>query len=75
MIPGNAQGGGLTEKAAQEMGLRAGTPVGVSLIDAYAGTLGLLACRVHPQFPVDERLGIFKSFQLQAHFNLKICNF
>jgi FGGY-family pentulose kinase len=34
--------GGLTPQSASELGLAAGTPVGVSIIDAHAGGLGLL---------------------------------
>jgi FGGY-family pentulose kinase len=35
-------GGGLSDKAAREFGLMAGTPVGASIIDAHAGGLGVL---------------------------------
>ncbi len=35
-------GSGLTEAAAQELGLLAGTPVGASLIDAHAGGVGTI---------------------------------
>lgn len=35
--------GGLTDRAAAELGLAPGTPVAASLIDAYAGALGTLA--------------------------------
>lgn len=40
--PGRPMGAGLTETAAAELGLVAGTPVGASLIDAYSGALGTL---------------------------------
>nr|XP_015211262.1 PREDICTED: FGGY carbohydrate kinase domain-containing protein isoform X1 [Lepisosteus oculatus]XP_015211263.1 PREDICTED: FGGY carbohydrate kinase domain-containing protein isoform X1 [Lepisosteus oculatus] len=38
--PGSPLGQGLTDQAAQEMGLEAGTAVAASLIDAHAGGLG-----------------------------------
>jgi D-ribulokinase len=37
---GQALGNGLTQEAATELGLRAGTPVAAALIDAHAGGLG-----------------------------------
>lgn len=39
---GESVGNGLTEKSAEELDLKPGTPVGVSMIDAHAGGLGLL---------------------------------
>ncbi len=39
-VPGTALGDGLTEAAAQDLGLVAGTPVAVGLIDAHAGGIG-----------------------------------
>ena len=59
-VPGDRVGSGLSETAAKELGLKAGTPVGVSVIDAYSGALGLLACRADS--PLDQRLGINNDF-------------
>ena len=39
--PGEPCGKGLTEQAARDLGLKAGTPVGTSLIDAHAGGVGV----------------------------------
>ncbi len=38
--PGEPCGSGLTKQAAQELGLKPGTAVATSLIDAHAGGLG-----------------------------------
>ena len=43
--PGTPLGGGLTEEAAGELGLRPGTPVAASLIDAHAGGIGTVGGR------------------------------
>ncbi|KAI9306739.1 hypothetical protein BJ944DRAFT_263049 [Cunninghamella echinulata] len=39
---GDYVGNGLTEKAAMELGLKKGTPVGSAIIDAYAGAIATL---------------------------------
>lgn len=48
---GEPVGNGLTEDAARELGLRPGTPVGVSIIDAHAGGLGVIGTAVGGKAP------------------------
>lgn len=42
--PGTPVGNGLSQSAAAQFGLKAGTAVGTSMIDAHAGGLGLIGC-------------------------------
>lgn len=55
-FPGTPQGSGLSLAVAQELGLKPGTPVATSLIDAYAGALALFAC--HADVPLEQRLAL-----------------
>lgn len=59
---GEALGKGLTERAAADFGLRPGTPVGVSIIDAHAGGIGLLGAGLEdggaPSLSLDRRLAL-----------------
>lgn len=52
LSPGSPVGSGLSQRAANELGLLKGTPVGASMIDAHAGGLGLVGCRVEGVNPL-----------------------
>lgn len=47
--PGTKLGNGLTEHAAMELGLEAGTPVAAGVIDAHAGGIGTVGAGGSPQ--------------------------
>lgn len=62
--------GKLTLQAAEEFGLLPGTPVAASLIDAHAGSLGVVGCiaeNISPQF--HKRLGNTNIFTKKFHFS------
>ena len=53
---GEAIGNGLSDTGARELGLKPGIPVGVSIIDAHAGGIGVLGAIVDQQAPTPEVL-------------------
>lgn len=57
---GSPIGKGLSPRAAEELGLRPGTPVGASIIDAHAGGLGTIGMELpgHAGGELDNRLAL-----------------
>jgi D-ribulokinase len=53
--PGTALGHGLTQKAADELGLKTGIPVGAAMIDAHAGGIGSIGARDTANQPTDAK--------------------
>jgi D-ribulokinase len=53
VAPGTPIAAGLTPSAADELGLRSGTPVGASVIDAHAGGIGAIGGRLAQEDPVN----------------------
>uniref|UniRef100_A0A6B2EEV8 Putative ribulose kinase n=1 Tax=Phlebotomus kandelakii TaxID=1109342 RepID=A0A6B2EEV8_9DIPT len=56
--PGATVGRGLTASAAKDLGLPEGTPVGTSLIDAYAGALALLGAETDSGIGLEEKIAL-----------------
>lgn len=50
-FPGEKVGNGLTSDAARDFGLLEGTAVGIALIDAHAGGLGMMGCSASKDIP------------------------
>lgn len=54
--PMGTRAGGLTAKAANELGLREGTPIGVGIIDAHAGGIGSIGMTARGEEPGVEQI-------------------
>lgn len=61
LTAGQPVGNGLSEKAAKELGLVEGTPVGSAVIDAYAGWIGTVGATTPEDAPREGRLALKES--------------
>lgn len=55
---GEPAGQGLTKQSAGDLGLEPGTPVGVAIIDAHAGGLGLLGMKSEDNTDIQNRIAL-----------------
>lgn len=59
LIPGQPCGDGLSDDIAKVLGLKPGTPVATSIIDAHAGGLGMIGANAHEiKSDISSRLGL-----------------
>ncbi|PWN32075.1 Pentulose kinase [Meira miltonrushii] len=74
LTAGQPVGRGLTEQAAAELGLQAGTAVGSGLIDAYAGWVGTIAAKAK-NGPKDQSTNLIDSqYRLAAIAGTSTCH-
>lgn len=61
--PGASLGNGLCETAAMELGLKVGTPVGCSMVDAHAGGVGMLGASKEQNTLCENKEYLYEKFE------------
>ncbi|KAK4527579.1 hypothetical protein GAYE_SCF41G5502 [Galdieria yellowstonensis] len=61
--PGASLGNGLCETAAMELGLKVGTPVGCSMVDAHAGGVGILGASKEQNTLCENKEYLYEKFE------------